>query len=99
MIYNMSIKNSQEMNLMNNPNKCRYIMFNGIVVGLILAGISVIIFGVQPIHPLLIVGVLIAFGSIVFGIITIRCPFCHKQLHLRGIIPDEYCPFCGEKLK
>ena len=38
-------------------------------------------------------------GSIVFGIITIRCHFCHRQLHLKGIIPDEFCPFCGEKLK
>ena len=84
---------------MKNPNKCRYTMFALIVVGIILAGISAIIFGVQPIHPLFIVGVLIAFCSIVFGIITIRCPFCRKQLHLRGIIPDEYCPFCGEKLK
>ncbi|MGN1158647.1 MAG: hypothetical protein ACI4SE_00455 [Lachnospiraceae bacterium] len=84
---------------MKNPNKCRYIMFILIVVGLILAGISGIIFGVQPIHPLFIVGPLIAFGSIVFGIITVRCPFCHRKLHLKGIIPDEFCPFCGKKLK
>ena len=84
---------------MKDPNKCRYIMFVLIIGGLVLAGISVMIFGVQPIHLLFIVGVLIAFGSIVFGIITIRCPFCHRQLHLKGIIPDEFCPFCGRKLK
>lgn len=84
---------------MKNPNRCRYIMFILIAVGLVLAGISGIIFGVKPIHPLFVVGALIAFGSIVFGIITIRCHFCHRQLHLKGIIPDEFCPFCGEKLK
>lgn len=84
---------------MKNPNKCRYIMFILIIIGFVLAGISGIIFGVQPVHPLFIVGVIIALGSIVFGIITIRCPFCHRQLHLKGIIPDEFCPFCGEKLK
>lgn len=74
-------------------------MFILIIIGFVLAGISGIIFGVQPVHPLFIVGVIIALGSIVFGIITIRCPFCHRQLHLKGIIPDEFCPFCGEKLK
>lgn len=84
---------------MKNPNKCRYIMFMLIVVGLILAGVSVIIFGAEPIHPLFVIGAIIAFGSIVFGLIKIRCPFCHKQLHLKGIQPDEFCPFCGKIIK
>lgn len=84
---------------MKNPNKCRYIMYILIVVGLVFAGISGIIFGAEPIHPLFIIGTLISFGSITFGFVTIRCPFCHRQLHLKGIIPDEFCPFCGEKLK
>ncbi|MGN0155042.1 MAG: hypothetical protein ACI4A3_11380 [Lachnospiraceae bacterium] len=84
---------------MKSPNKCRYIMLILIDVGFVLAGISGIIFGVEPLHPLFIIGAVIAFGSIVFGIVTIRCPFCHRQLHLIGIMPDEFCPFCGEKLK
>lgn len=43
---------------MKNPNKCRYIMFILIIIGFVLAGISGIIFGVQPVHPLFIVGVM-----------------------------------------
>lgn len=63
---------------MKNPNKCRYIMFKPIVMGLIFAGVSLIIFGTEPVHPLLVIGAIIAFGSIVFGLIKIHCPFCGK---------------------
>ena len=81
---------------MKNPNKCRMKMFIFILIGLIIAGLSILIFGAT--HPSFLLGSFISFGSIVYGFITIRCPFCHKQLHLLGIIPDEYCPYCGNKL-
>ena len=81
---------------MKNPNKCRMKMFIFILIGLIIAGLSILIFG--AIYPSFLLGSFISFGSIVYGFITICCPFCHKQLHLLGIIPDEYCPYCGNKL-
>ncbi|RGF39312.1 hypothetical protein DWX65_13375 [Roseburia sp. AF20-18LB] len=83
---------------MRNPNLCRYIMLIFIMLGLILSGISGLIFGIETLHPLFIIGILISFVSLIFGILSIRCPICHRQLHLTGITPDDFCPFCGEKL-
>lgn len=83
---------------MKNPNICRRIMFCMIIGGIVLAGIAGIIWGVEPVHPLFIVGVVIAFGGIIYGMITVRCPFCHRMLHLKGLNSDEYCPYCGEKI-
>ncbi len=84
---------------MRNPNHCRYIMHLLIMLGLMLSGISGLISGVETLHPLFIIGVLISFAALIFGILTIRCPICHRQLHLKDIMPDDFCPFCGEKLK
>lgn len=84
---------------MKNPNVCRYIMFGIIIIGLIVAGLSAIVYGVDNIHPLFVVGAVIAFGGVIFGIIKIRCPFCHRQLHLKGIVPDNNCPYCGSKFE
>lgn len=81
-----------------NPNICRYIMLAFMTIGLVIAGISGIVYGVEPIHPLFVMGAVISFGSIIFGIITIRCPYCHKQLHLDGIMPNKFCPYCGKKI-
>ena len=84
---------------MKNPNVCRYIMDALIVVGMIIAGISGVVFGVEPVHPLFVIGALISLGALIFGILSVRCPFCHRQLHLKGIRPDEDCPHCGEKIE
>lgn len=84
---------------MKNPNICRYIMFILVIIGFIIAGISGVIFGVENVHPLFAIGVFISLGALTFGIISVRCPFCHRQLHLKGIQPDEYCPYCGEKIE
>lgn len=65
----------------------------------LLSGISGWISGVENLHPLFIIGLFISFGAIIFGVLTIRCPICHRQLHLKDITPDDFCPFCGEKLK
>lgn len=83
---------------MKNPNKCRYIMFIVVIIGLIIAGISAVVFGVDSIQPLLAIGVLVSFGGLIIGIVTIRCPFCNRLLHLKGIVPDEFCPHCGKKI-
>lgn len=84
---------------MNKPNLCRYIMLASITIGLTIAAFSGIVYGVESIHPLFVIGSIIAFSSIIFGIITIRCPHCHKQLHLKGITPDKFCPHCGKKIQ
>ncbi|MGN1181396.1 MAG: hypothetical protein ACI4SR_00195 [Faecalibacillus sp.] len=84
---------------MGNPNKCRYIMFLFEIMGLIIVGISAIVYGVETIHLLFLIGVFLILGSFVFGIVTVRCPFCHRQLRFIGIIPDEFCPYCGKRLE
>ncbi|MDD7390925.1 MAG: hypothetical protein PUG60_15000 [Lachnospiraceae bacterium] len=84
---------------MKNPNICRYIMFILIIIGLLIAGISGVIWGIEPVSPLFVAGALISIGALIFGIISVRCPSCHRQLHLKGIQPDEYCPHCGEKIE
>ncbi len=84
---------------MKNPNICRYIMYVLITIGWLIAGISGAVFGVEPVHPLFVMGLLISLGALIFGIVFVRCPFCHRQLHLKGILPDEYCPHCGEKIE
>lgn len=84
---------------MRNPNHCRYIMLILIMLGLMLSGISGWISGVETLHPPFMIGVLISFAALIFGILTIRCPICHRQLHLKDITPDDFCPFCGKKLK
>ena len=84
---------------MKNPNICRYIMYVLVIIGLLIAGTSGVVFGVESIHPLFVIGLLISLGALIFGIVSVRCPFCHRQLHLKGIQPDEYCPHCGEKIE
>lgn len=84
---------------MKNPNICRYIMYVLVIIGLLIAGTSGVVFGVESIHPLFVIGSIISLGALIFGIVSVRCPFCHRQLHLKGIQPDEYCPHCGEKIE
>lgn len=84
---------------MKNPNICRYIMYVLVIIGLLIAGTSGVVFGVESIHQLFVIGSLISLGALIFGIVSVRCPFCHRQLHLKGIQPDEYCPHCGEKIE
>lgn len=82
---------------MKNINVYKRITFCSIIGGIVLAGLAGLIWGVEPLHPVFIVGGIIAFGGIVFGIITVRCPFCHRQLDLRGWSVERFCPYCGEK--
>ena len=74
-------------------------MYVLVIIGLLIAGTSGVVFGVESIHPLFVIGSLISLGALIFGIVSVRCPFCHRQLHLKGIQPDEYCPHCGEKIE
>ena len=74
-------------------------MYVLVIIGLLIARTSGIVFGVEPIHPLFVIGSLISLGALIFGIVSVRCPFCHRQLHLKGIQPDENCPYCGEKIE
>lgn len=83
---------------MTNPNTCRWIMYAIIFIGFIILGISSLLTGVKPIPLMFIVGAIISFGGIIFGIITVRCPSCKSKLNLRGF-SNEYCPYCGEKIE
>ena len=59
---------------MKNPNICRYIMYALIIIGWLIAGIAGVVFGVKPVHSLFVIGSLISFGALIFGIIFVRCP-------------------------
>lgn len=84
---------------MNNPNINRIVSYLITILGMMIAGISAIIFGVEPLPIMFYAGVVIAFGGMVYGILTIRCPHCQRLLHIKGITPDKYCPYCGKKIK
>ena len=56
---------------MRNPNTCRYIMFALVIIGLMIVGISGVLYGVDPIHQLFVVGSLISIGTIIFGKVLI----------------------------
>lgn len=82
---------------MKNPNVSRKIMFFIMVGGIVLAGISGVIWGVEPVHPGFVLGAVIAFGGLIYGIIKVRCPFCGGKLRMVGLKNDEFCPNCGRK--
>lgn len=84
---------------MKSPNTARIIMLLIIMAGLLTAGCSAVLYGAEPIHPLFILGAVLSFGGICFGIIAVRCPFCRRRLPLKGIGGKEYCPHCGERLR
>ncbi len=81
-----------------NANVCRWIMDAIIMLGLIVAGISGAYFGLEPVSPLFILGIVVSLGGLIFGLLTIRCPFCKHLLDLRGF-QMVYCPYCGQKLE
>lgn len=83
---------------MKNPNKCRIIMFLIIMFGICVAGITGIIYGVEPMYPLFVIGIIISVGGLVFDICTVRCPHCKCQLNSHLFSYSEFCPHCGEKI-
>jgi hypothetical protein len=82
---------------MKNPNTCRLIMHVIVFIGIVVSGISGLISDVEPILPMFIIGAIISFGGIIWGIIKVRCP-SKSKLNLRGLGTD-YCPHCGEKIE
>ena len=83
---------------MKHPNLCRWLMYGLILAGRLMAGISAGISGVEPPRSLFVVGGLTAFGGILFGTVTVRCPDCGHPLPLKGP-STKHCPHCGEKLQ
>ena len=47
-------------------------------------------------HPLLWIGVTTMVISVVYRLLTIKCPHCGSSLLYSRVL--EYCPNCGEKL-
>ena len=45
-------------------------------------------------------GIIGIFGGLIFGFITVRCPYCGKRL-VKGRLPGvpNFCPRCGERLR
>ena len=83
---------------MTNPNICCWTMFAIIIIGFVVSGMSAVLFGVEPVPPMFVVGAIICFGGIAFGVIMVRCPWCKRQLNLRGHW-TEYCQHCGQKIE
>lgn len=61
---------------MKSPNICRIISDGIIILGIIIFSVSLLAFGVEPIHPLSILAGTIPWGGYIYGLLTIRCPFC-----------------------
>lgn len=45
----------------------------------------------------LLLGIVLAFGGLVYMAFTYRCPYCGRLLYTRGPTP-HYCPHCGEEI-
>lgn len=46
---------------MKNPNICRWTMFAIIIIGFVVSGMSAVLFGVEPVPPMFVVGAIIFF--------------------------------------
>ncbi len=83
---------------MRNPNHNRIISYIAIVFEIFIAGISIVLFGTERLNIMFYLGTTIAFSGIVYGIFKVRCPYCKKRLHLKGIVHDKYCQYCGKEI-
>ncbi|NCC15197.1 MAG: hypothetical protein EOM28_02445 [Clostridia bacterium] len=79
---------------MKSPNVCRFVTYGIIFIGLIGAGAAGVVFGVEPVHPKFVIFGILSYIGILFGSVTVRCPYCRKRLNFRGIW-TESCPHCG----
>ena len=68
-----------------------------LVIGIILIlGIMISFFGLLKENTsLIIVGMVIMCGAIIFRLIFYRCPHCGKYLDRST---GQYCPYCGEEV-
>ena len=48
---------------------------------------------------LIVIGVIILVIVFLVFIFKYRCPYCHKLLNSRKLVPVKVCPCCGKKLK
>ncbi len=84
---------------MTNPNQCRHLMYGIIIAGLCIAGLSLLLpLNQTGVDILTVLGAATALLGIVFGLCTVRCPYCGRLLSLKGW-NTFYCPYCGEEFK
>lgn len=70
--------------------------YNSIFLALLAVSIIILFIGmINQAIPLLGVGLLLAFGSFIFRVITFRCPFCGKYL---GKLSGTHCPSCEKEI-
>ena len=80
-----------------NTNKKLHITHGLIIIGIVLAGFSM--FTNESIqYYILGIGTVTSIIGILYGIIMVRCPFCHHALPLIGT-GEHCCPNCGEILE
>ena len=79
---------------MKNPNHARVLMYTIILCGLLVAGISALVQGIEPLKPMFYLGAGLAFGGIALGVLKVRCPHCGHGLPLRGG-SLSFCPHCA----
>lgn len=84
---------------MKHPNQCRILMDIIVMLGLVIAGLPLLLPAARAVMYLCIaVGGVLAGCGLLFGFFAVRCPFCSCLLPLKGG-KTEYCPHCGEKLE
>ena len=77
---------------MKNPKKSNHIFLTALSVSIIILLIGM----TTEILPLTGVGLLLAFLSFVFRVLTFRCPYCG---HYMGRQNSTHCPRCRKKIE
>ena len=77
---------------MKSPKKYNYIFLTVLAVSIVILFVGM----VNESIPLLGIGLLFAFASFVFRVITFHCPYCGYYLGRRS---GTYCPHCEKEIE
>ncbi|NLJ64262.1 MAG: hypothetical protein GX337_02580 [Christensenellaceae bacterium] len=79
-----------------NYKTANMIRFFGVIIGIIISGIFMLIYGTEN-NFLFVIGVVVAAASFIIGLIFYRCPNCGSLLSFKPLIL-RHCNNRGHKL-
>ena len=80
-----------------NHRKARRIMWLLYILGFAVMFIAVPLKSLGAHKIVIVIGGCVLVSGVIFGVIFLRCPFCHAHFNMYGFSPD-FCPNCGKKI-